>query len=216
MREVEAYLRRKGYVEQPALRKSTYTATVRVGTKDFYACYDNRLNPTALKLPRLRWFLADVKRPWVERQNSPATSNLDGLECDVRFILGTSREFSTIEIGNMDDDENINLNVLSPNPALDPYPFIINDQMANRLQLVRYKKTRVFIKTEHHAQIFLSEVKEFSRLKTTTRLFKKVFERRELVVRPILPDTLENQQDLERFLSKIWKLALRLAQEAST
>lgn len=209
MNEIEAYLRRKGYVEQPALRKKTYTATLRLGTKDYHACYDERLNPTMLKLPRLRWFLADIKRAWVGRDNSPETSNLDGLECDVRFILGTSREFPPT-----DDYENL-LNVLSPNPTSNPYPFIINNELQKKLQLVRYKETSVYIKPGHRTQICLSKVKEFSRLRNSTGQFKKMFERRELVVKSTLPASLENQQDVEGFLAKTWKTAFRFARKAS-
>ncbi len=213
MNAVEAYLRRKGYVEQRGLRKTTYAATVRVGTKDFYACYDERLNPTMLKLPRLRWFLADIKRAWVERYNSPEASNLNGLECDVRFILGTSREFQAAEIV-AGDDENL-LNVLSPNPTSSPYPFIINNELKKKLQLVRCKETSVYCKPGHRAQISLSKVKEFSRYKHTTGVFKKLLERRELVVKPTLPGSLENEQDVEGFLTRIWKMAFRLARRAS-
>jgi hypothetical protein len=212
MTNVEAFLRRKGYVEHTGLRKTTYAATVRVGTKDMYACYDERLNPIILKLPRLRWFLADIKRAWIERANSPGASNLDGVECDVRFILGTSREFPAADI--VTGDEENYLDVLSANPTSTPYPFIINNELQKKLQLVRYKETRVYSKPGHRTQFFLSEVKEFSRLKNGA--FRKEFKRQELVLKPALPANLENQQEVEAFLKRIWKLAFRLAQNASS
>ena len=211
--EIERHLRRKGYVEQTELCKTTYVATVRVGTKDLYVCYDERLNPVMLKLPRLRWFLADIKRAWIERANSPGASNLDGMECDVRFILGTSREFPAAEI--VTGDEENYLNILSPNPTLNPYPFIINDELKKKLQLIRYKETRVYSRPGHRAQICLSKVKEFSRLRNNTGVFRKVFERQELVLKPALPASLENQQDVEAFLARMWKMAFRLALKAS-
>ena len=214
MTEVEAYLIRKGYIEQPALSKKSYTVTMRKGTTDLYACYDDRLNPTVLKLPRLRWFLADIKRAWIERQeNSPERSNLDGLECDVRFILGTSREFPAAEF-EAGDEENV-LNVLSPNPTSTPHPFIINNELQKKLQLIRYKKTSVYCKPGHRTQICLSKVKEYSRFRATTGNFRKVFERDELVIKPVLPASLESEQDIERFLSRIWKIAFSLARMAS-
>lgn len=213
VRDLEAYLVRKGYEEQHQLSKKTYTATVRIGTKDIYVCYNERLKPAMLKLPRLRWFLADIKRAWMERENSPGTSNLDGQECDVRFILGTSREFSMNEIGG-DEYENL-VKVLAPNPTSNPYPFIIENELQKKLQLVRYKETRVYSKAGHATQICLSKVREFSRLRTQTGQFRKNFERQELIVKHPLPANLENQQDIEGFLPKIWKNAFRLAKKAS-
>ena len=213
MAEIHAYLRRQGYIEQPALRKNSYTVTVRKGTSDIYICYDERFNPTMLKLPRLRWFLADIKREWMERQNSPGASNLDGLECDVRFILGTSREFAADDFGE-GDDENL-LNILSPNPSLNPYPFIINNELQRKLQLIRYKETSVYIKPGHRTQVCLSKVKEFSRLRATSGLFRKMFERRELVIKPTLPANLENQEEVKGFLNRIWKTAFKFARKAS-
>lgn len=210
---MQTYLRRKGYEEQVSLRKKSYVVTVRKGTSDFYICYDERFNPIMLKLPRLRWFLADIKRAWMERQNSAETSNLDGLECDVRFILGTSREFSADDFGE-GDDENF-LNVLSPNASLHPYPFIINNELQRKLQLIRYKETSVYCKPGHRTQICLSKVKEFSRFKATTGLFRKMFERSELVIKPALPANLENQQEVEGFLNRIWKTAFKFARKAS-
>ena len=213
MAEIHAYLRRQGYIEQPALRKNSYTVTVRKGTSDIYICYDERFNPTMLKLPRLRWFLADIKREWMERQNSPGASNLDGLECDVRLILGTSREFAADDFGE-GDDENL-LNILSPNPSLNPYPFIINNELQRKLQLIRYKETSVYIKPGHRTQVCLSKVKEFSRLRATNGLFRKMFERRELVIKPTLPANLENQEEVKGFLNRIWKTAFKFARKAS-
>lgn len=213
VREIQTYLRRKGYVEQLSLRKKTYAVTVRKGTSDFYIYYDERFNATMLKLPRLRWFLADIKRAWMERQNSPETSNLDGLECDVRFILGTSREFSAHDFGEGDDEDF--LNILSPNPSLNPYPFIINSELQRKLQLIRYKETSVYCKPGHRTQICLSKVKEFSRFKATTGQFRKMFERWELVIKTTLPGNLENQQELEGFLNRIWKSAFKFARKAS-
>lgn len=214
LRDIQDYLERKGYEEQLENGKETYTATVRLGTKDFYVCYDNELVPTTLKLPRLRWFMADIKRPWKARVMSPGTANVDGSECDVRLMLGTSREFTREEVCAGDYEKY--MSILEANTTASvPYPFKIREELRNKLQLVRHKETAVFHQAAIGTTVYLSKVTEYSRLKSTGK-FKKVFHRYEMVVKPALPASWENVNEVERFLQRTWKLAFRLAKKAST
>ena len=214
LRDIQDYLERKGYAEQPESAKETYTATVRLGSKDFYVCYDHGLRPTVFKLPRLRWFLADVKRPWKEPSVSPGTAQLDGAECDVRLMLGTSREFTLAEIRACDYEKY--MGILEPSPIRSsPYPFRMHEEMRKKLQLVRHKESAVLIRQRCGTQAFISKVTEYSRLNQSTGIFKKVFHRHELVIQPKLPANWNDANEVNSFLKRTWKLAIRLAKEAS-
>ena len=217
-RDIHDYLERKGYNEQPESGIETYTATVRLGSKDFYVSYDSDLCPTSFTLPRLRWFLADVKRRWKSRGMSPGTATLDGCECDVRLMLGTSREFTLDEVRAGDYEKY--MSILEPNPT--PFfprnsrrhPFKIREELRKNLQLVRQKEKVMFHRPQCQTNVYLNKVTEYSRLNSSGE-FRKVFHRHELVIKPGLPASWENADEVDRFLKKTWKLAFRLAKKAS-
>jgi hypothetical protein len=89
--KIITYLERRGFAEDPNLG-SPYLLVV-VNADDGRECditYDSDLQPKCIRSAKLRWFVADVKRPWQAR--SVVTDEefnpdmLNGSECDLRSV----------------------------------------------------------------------------------------------------------------------------------
>lgn len=88
--KITTYLQTQGFMEDPSLSSPYYL--VIVNADDGRECdiiYDSAFNPKSIRSPKLRWFVADVKRLWQERfsipdDNSADANMLNGSECDFR------------------------------------------------------------------------------------------------------------------------------------
>ena len=86
---IVAYLQERGFAEDPDRGSPYYLVTVNADDgRECDVIYDSHLRPKCMRSPKLRWFLADVKRPWQERsvvaEEEFAADMLNGSECDFR------------------------------------------------------------------------------------------------------------------------------------
>jgi hypothetical protein len=83
------YLKMRGFAEDRSLGAPYYLVTVNADDgRECDITYDSHVRPKFIRSAKLRWFVADVKRPWQERsvvtKEEFNADMLNGSECDFR------------------------------------------------------------------------------------------------------------------------------------
>ena len=87
--KIMSYLEGRGFAEDPSQGSPYYLVTVNADDgRECDVTYDSDMNVKHIRSAKLRWFVADVKRPWQERlvidDEEFAPNMLNGSECDFR------------------------------------------------------------------------------------------------------------------------------------
>ena len=222
-------LERKGFREQADLGKPYILLTVNTDEgMEGNITYNSDVRPTSIRTTKLRWFVADVKRPWQQRTSHPeqefAPDMINGLECDFRFIMRSFQSYAPNEVEKYKKYFDILRPRAGPGVAVAgnaTCPFQINLDMKSHLGIVRHHvKQKVFANPSSTTQEFLGstkvsldEVDEYSRLRPNGS-FASVFKRFEMTLEPQLPANWTSREVMERFAWNVWSLAFEIACEA--
>lgn len=87
--KIITYIESIGFAEDHSLGSPYYLVTVNADDgRECDVTYDPAFQPLLIRSTKLRWFVADVKRPWQERTDTAdemsASDMLNGSECDFR------------------------------------------------------------------------------------------------------------------------------------
>ena len=226
---LKTFLEKKGFQEKPDLGQPYILVTV--NTDDGTECditYDDDVRPKWIRSPKLRWFVADVKRPWCQRSSVPeqafAPDMINGLECDYRLMVRSFENLNPNAVEKLRHKKY--LDILRPRggvvgkPVKSSCPFQINLELRNNLSLVRHHVKQQVYAYSSSEQEFLSsttvsldEVTEYSRLKVNGT-FASVFKRFEMTLQPELPTNWTSREVMEKFAWHVWSLSFEIACEA--
>ena len=90
--KITSYLEGRGFAEDPSIGSPYYLVTINADDRrECDVTYDSDMNVKHIRSAKLRWFVADVKRPWQERvviaDEEFAPNMLNGSECDFRQVF---------------------------------------------------------------------------------------------------------------------------------
>ena len=194
------------------------------GGVEFYVRFDERLNFVEVKLPNLRWFMVDVKRPYqrrpdhgVAQDGEQADDNfvLDGWETDVRFLLQSRYALAQSDI--RDTKYAKYQRVLEPSTG--EQPFTVQEELWKDVRLIRHCKSKKFTCASRQGGFlsgltaYLNEVTEYSRPLGPEKVgeFREKHTRWEVSLEAKLPEDLAAKETVKTFLEEVWKFAFALS-----
>ena len=194
------------------------------GGVEFYVRFDERLNFVDVKLPNLRWFMVDVKRPYqhrpdhgVAQDGEQADNNfvLDGWETDIRFLLQSRHALATSDI--RDTKYAKYQRVLEPSTG--EQPFTVQEELWKNVRLIRHYKSKKFTCASRQGGFlsgltaYLNEVTEYSRPLGPEKVgeFREKHTRWEVSLEAKLPEDLAAKETVKTFLEEVWKFAFALS-----
>ena len=194
------------------------------GGVEFYVRFDERLNFLEVKLPNLRWFMVDVKRPYqrrpdhgVAQDGEQADDNfvLDGWETDVRFLLQSRYALALSDI--RDTKYAKYQRILEPSTG--EQPFTVQEELWKDVRLIRHYKSKKFTCASRQGGFlsgltaYLNEVTEYSRPLGPEKVgeFREKHTRWEMSLEAKLPEDLAAKETVKTFLEEVWKFAFALS-----
>ena len=191
---------------------------------EFYVRFDERLDFVEVKLPNLRWFMVDVKRPYqhrpdhgVAQDGEQADDNfvLDGWETDIRFLLQSRYALAPSDI--RDTKYAKYQRILEPSTG--EQPFTVQEELWKDVRLVRHYKSKKFTCASRQGGFlsgltaYLNEVTEYSRPLGPEKVgeFREKHTRWEVSLEAKLPEDLAAKETVKTFLEEVWKFAFALS-----
>ena len=191
---------------------------------EFYVRFDERLDFVEVKLPNLRWFMVDVKRPYqhrpdhgVAQDGEQADDNfvLDGWETDIRFLLQSRYALAPSDI--RDTKYAKYQRILEPSTGEQPFTF--QEELWKDVRLVRHYKSKKFTCASRQSGFlsgltaYLNEVTEYSRPLGPEKVgeFREKHTRWEVSLEAKLPEDLAAKETVKTFLEEVWKFAFALS-----
>ena len=219
--KAEAFLRERRFVE--VCSYEDYTLDIHTD-HEFNVRFNQDLKFHEIGYPKLRWFVADVKRTWQEEADAEG-SELDGAEHDVRFMLLSRRSLGSHDIRGTDYDKY--RDVLKPKHHVDgECPFEVDNDVWKDVVLVRHRKSRKFRSdpvpggmtslSRPAFSVEINDVTEYSRPTREVSKFSKVLPRCEVSVQVELPSNLVDGDEIKQLLRDIWAFAFDFSTEMSS
>ena len=194
------------------------------GGVEFYVRFDERLNFVEVKLPNLRWFMVDVKRPYQRRPDhgvaqygEQADDNfvLDGWETDVRFLLQSRY---ALALSDIRDTKYAKYQCILE-PSTGEQPFTVQEELWKNVRLIRHYKSKKFTCASRQGGFlsgltaYLNEVTEYSRPLGPEKVgeFREKHTRWEVSLEAKLPEDLAAKETVKTFLEEVWKFAFALS-----
>ena len=219
---VEIFLYEKGF-RQDGNPTENYSVDILHGGVEFYVRFDERFNFVEVKLPNLRWFMVDVKRPYQRRPDhgvaqygEQADENfvLDGWETDVRFLLQSRYALAPSDI--QDTKYAKYQRILEPSTG--EQPFTVQEELWKDVRLIRHYKSKKFTCASRQGGFlsgltaYLNEVTEYSRPLGPEKVgeFREKHTRWEMSLEAKLPEDLAAKETVKTFLEEVWKFAFAL------
>ena len=220
---VEIFLYEKGF-RQDGNPTENYSVDILHGGVEFYVRFDERFNFVEVKLPNLRWFMVDVKRPYQRRPDhgvaqygEQADENfvLDGWETDVRFLLQSRYALAPSDI--QDTKYAKYQRILEPSTG--EQPFTVQEELWKDVRLIRHYKSKKFTCASRQGGFlsgltaYLNEVTEYSRPLGPEKVgeFREKHTRWEVSLEAKLPEDLAAKETVKTFLEEVWKFAFALS-----
>ena len=221
---VEIFLYETGF-RQDGNSTENYSVDILHGGVEFYVRFDERFNFVEVKLPNLRWFMVDVKRPYQRRPDhgvaqygEQADENfvLDGWETDVRFLLQSRY---ALTLSDIRDTKYAKYQCILE-PSTGEQPFSVQEELWKDVRLVRhYKKSKKFTCASRQGGFlsgltaYLNEVTEYSRPLGPEKVgeFREKHTRWEVSLEAKLPEDLAAKETVKTFLEEVWKFAFALS-----
>ena len=221
---VEIFLYETGF-RQDGNSTENYSVDILHGGVEFYVRFDERFNFVEVKLPNLRWFMVDVKRPYQHRPDHDVAQDgeqedenfvLDGWETDVRFLLQSRYALAPSDI---QDTEYAKYQCILE-PSTGEQPFSVQEELWKDVRLVRhYKKSKKFTCASRQSKFlsgltaYLNEVTEYSRPLGPEKVgeFREKRTRWEMSLEAKLPEDLAAKETVKTFLEEVWKFAFALS-----
>ena len=221
---VEIFLYETGF-RQDGNSTENYSVDILHGGVEFYVRFDERFNFVEVKLPNLRWFMVDVKRPYQHRPDHDVAQDgeqedenfvLDGWETDVRFLLQSRYALALSDI--QDTKYAKYQRILEPSTG--EQPFSVQEELWKDVRLVRhYKKSKKFTCASRQGGFlsgltaYLNEVTEYSRPLGPEKVgeFREKHTRWEMSLEAKLPEDLAAKETVKTFLEEVWKFAFALS-----
>ena len=221
---VEIFLYETGF-RQDGNSTENYSVDILHGGVEFYVRFDERFNFVEVKLPNLRWFMVDVKRPYQHRPDHDVAQDgeqedenfvLDGWETDVRFLLQSRYALAPSDI----QDTKYAKYQCILEPSTGEQPFSVQEELWKDVRLVRhYKKSKKFTCASRQGGFlsgltaYLNEVTEYSRPLGPEKVgeFREKHTRWEMSLEAKLPEDLAAKETVKTFLEEVWKFAFALS-----
>ena len=220
---VEIFLYEKGF-RQDGNPTENYSVDILHGGVEFYVRFDERFNFVEVKLPNLRWFMVDVKRPYQRRPDHGITQDgehaddnfvLDGWETDVRFLLQSRYALALSDI--QDTKYAKYQRILEPSTG--EQPFTVQEELWKDVRLIRHYKSKKFTCASRQGGFlsgltaYLNEVTEYSRPLGPEKVgeFREKHTRWEMSLEAKLPEDLAAKETVETSLEEVWKFAFALS-----
>ena len=220
---VEIFLYETGF-RQDGNSTENYSVDILHGGVEFYVRFDERFNFVEVKLPNLRWFMVDVKRPYQRRPDHGITQDgehadenfvLDGWETDVRFLLQSRYALALSDI--QDTKYAKYQRILEPSTG--EQPFTVQEELWKDVRLIRHYKSKKFTCASRQGGFlsgltaYLNEVTEYSRPLGPEKVgeFREKHTRWEVSLEAKLPEDLAAKETVKTFLEEVWKFAFALS-----
>ena len=221
---VEIFLYETGF-RQDGNSTENYSVDILHGGVEFYVRFDERFNFVEVKLPNLRWFMVDVKRPYQHRPDHDVAQDgeqedenfvLDGWETDVRFLLQSRY---ALALSDIQDTKYAKYQCILE-PSTGEQPFSVQEELWKDVRLVRhYKKSKKFTCASRQGGFlsgltaYLNEVTEYSRPLGPEKVgeFREKHTRWEMSLEAKLPEDLAAKETVKTFLEEVWKFAFALS-----
>ena len=220
---VENFLHYSGF-RQDGNPTENYSVDILDGSVEFYVRFDEELNFVDVKLPNLRWFMVDVKRPYQHRPDHGVAEDgekadcnfvLDGWETDVRFLLQSRYALAPSDI--RDTKYAKYQRILEPSTV--KQPFTVQEELWKDVRLIRHYKSKRFTCASRHGGFlsgltaYLNKVTEYSRPLGPEKVgeFREKHTRWEVSLEAKLPQDLAAKETVKTFLEEVWKFAFALS-----
>ena len=220
---VEIFLYETGF-RQDGNSTENYSVDILHGGVEFYVRFDERFNFVEVKLPNLRWFMVDVKRPYQRRPDhgvaqygEQADENfvLDGWETDVRFLLQSRY---ALALSDIRDTKYAKYQCILE-PSTGEQPFTVQEELWKDVRLIRHYKSKKFTCASRQGGFlsgltaYLNEVTEYSRPLGPEKVgeFREKHTRWEVSLEAKLPEDLAAKETVKTFLEEVWKFAFALS-----
>ena len=220
---VEIFLYETGF-RQDGNSTENYSVDILHGGVEFYVRFDERFNFVEVKLPNLRWFMVDVKRPYQHRPDHDVAQDgeqedenfvLDGWETDVRFLLQSRY---ALALSDIRDTKYAKYQCILE-PSTGEQPFTVQEELWKDVRLIRHYKSKKFTCASRQGGFlsgltaYLNEVTEYSRPLGPEKVgeFREKHTRWEMSLEAKLPEDLAAKETVKTFLEEVWKFAFALS-----
>ena len=220
---VEIFLYETGF-RQDGNSTENYSVDILHGGVEFYVRFDERFNFVEVKLPNLRWFMVDVKRPYQHRPDHDVAQDgeqedenfvLDGWETDVRFLLQSRY---ALALSDIRDTKYAKYQCILE-PSTGEQPFTVQEELWKDVRLIRHYKSKKFTCASRQGGFlsgltaYLNEVTEYSRPLGPEKVgeFREKHTRWEVSLEAKLPEDLAAKETVKTFLEEVWKFAFALS-----
>ena len=212
---VKTFLHSQGFQSDSGVTE-TYLVDIREDDSEFAVRFDTKLKFKEIKIPNLRWCVADVKRTWIASEN-PDNDVIEHGELDIRFLLQSRYA--------LDPDDIMGTKYAKYEQILEAglagQAFKVKEDLWKHIKLVRFGRTHKFSRSSPGRgssmdfSVYLDEVTEYSRPAEYSQ-FKHQSTRWEVTFQPKLPEDLTARTTMKTFLEDVWAFSFALSSFVTT